>query len=374
MEQKNPKKKKACIILPTYNEAENIKPLLKAIKKETSKIKNWDIHVLVVDDNSPDRTAKIVLEEKKKNKKIHLITGNKQGLGVAYKRGMKEAITKIKPEVIFEMDADFSHPPKLIKEFLKEIEKGADFVIGSRYIPGGGTPDWTIIRKIISKGGNFFARIIAGLYKTKDCTSGYRAIRTSLIKKINLEEMAVKGYAFQLTLLSEATRKKAKIKEIPLIFPDRKKGKSKIGIKDMKEFFTIALKLGINKNAELIKFLIVGGTGIIVNLGVMALLTEISRIHYLISSIIAIELSIIWNFILNNNWTFKGKARHKTIIRRAADYHAVSLGGMIINWLTLLILATYLGVNYLIGQFIGIIIATTWNYLLSKNYAWKTLK
>jgi len=145
------------------------------------------------------------------------------------------------------MDADFSHDPKDIPKFLKEIKNGYGFVIGSRYIPGGDTPDWGFDRKLISSGGNFFARVIAGLYKVKDCTSGYRAIRSSLIKKINLNNLKVKGYSFQMNLLYEAVKNKAKIKEVPIIFVDRHVGTSKIERKDVYEFFINSFKLRFGK-------------------------------------------------------------------------------------------------------------------------------
>ncbi len=197
-----------------------------------------------MDDNSPDGTQ----EEVKKflGKNIFLITGEKNGLGAAYIRGFKYAINELKADVIFEMDADFSHNPKDIPRFLEEIKEN-DFVIGSRYIKGGDTPDWGFDRKLISSGGNFFARVIAGLYKVKDCTSGYRAIRTDLIKKIDLDNLRVNGYSFQMNLLYNAIKEKGKIKEIPIIFFDRHVGTSKIERKDMYEFFMNSFKLRFGK-------------------------------------------------------------------------------------------------------------------------------
>tara|TARA_Y100000034_G_C6788229_1_gene352723 strand:+ start:11 stop:721 length:711 start_codon:yes stop_codon:yes gene_type:complete len=232
---------KACVILPTYNEKDNIGKLLKKLLEVFKGIKDFDMNILVVDDNSPDGTQ----EEVKKflGKNIFMITGEKNGLGAAYIRGFTYAIEKLKMDVIFEMDADFSHNPDDIPRFLEEIKNGSDFVIGSRYIKGGDTPDWGFDRKLISSGGNFFARIIAGLYSVRDCTSGYRAIRTELIKKINLEDLRVKGYSFQMNLLHNAIKENGKIKEIPIIFVDRHVGTSKIERKDMYEFFINSFKL-----------------------------------------------------------------------------------------------------------------------------------
>ena len=227
----------ACVVIPTYNEAENISILLDKIFLVTKSIKQWDLHILVVDDSSPDGTADVVKKSMKEHKKLHLLNGSKQGLGVAYIRGFTHAIKTLNPAVLFEMDADFSHPPELIPTFLKRIEEGSDFVVGSRYIKGGATPDWNFKRKLISRGGNLFARIIAGLSKVHDCTSGYRAIKVSLLKKIDLNNLGAKGYSFQMNLLYEAVVQKAKISEIPLIFRDRTKGESKMKTGDLVEFF-----------------------------------------------------------------------------------------------------------------------------------------
>ena len=234
---------KACIVLPTYNERENIGELLKALLRVFQKIKGFNMHILVVDDNSPDGTASIVRKFSKKHKNIHLLTGEKKGLGVAYMRGFRYAINKLKVDVIFQMDADLSHDPNLFPKFLKEIQNGYDVVIGSRYINGGGTPDWSLSRKVMSKGANTLTKIATGITNIHDFTSGYRAIRASYLKKIDFNIQNLKGYAFLVELLYELHRNGAKIKEIPLVFHDRIYGKTKLGIRDAMEFFFYSLKL-----------------------------------------------------------------------------------------------------------------------------------
>lgn len=237
---------KFCIILPTYNEKENIGTLLETLLGISEKINDFDMNILIVDDNSPDGTQEIV-RNFLRDKRINMITGDKKGLGAAYIRGFRYAINELKADVLFEMDADFSHKPNDIPRFLDEINNGYDFIIGSRYVPGGDTPDWGIIRKIISSGGNFFARSIAGLKEVQDCTSGFRAIKTSLIKKIDLDSLNVQGYSFQMNLLWNAIKNNAKIKEIPIIFNDRNLGNSKMRFKDLREFFINSFKLRFKK-------------------------------------------------------------------------------------------------------------------------------
>lgn len=159
--------------------------------------------ILIVDDNSPDGTGKIVDEISQNNKKVCLITGKKQGLGMAYIKGFVYAIQTLHADIVMEMDADFSHDPKDIIRLLTPIYKdSADFVIGSRYVKGGTIPvTWSFLRKLNSRLGNIFARYIAGLYQIHDCTAGFRAIRVSLLKTIRIKKMKSKGYSFQMNLL-----------------------------------------------------------------------------------------------------------------------------------------------------------------------------
>ncbi|MBQ3310895.1 polyprenol monophosphomannose synthase [bacterium] len=236
------------IVLPTYNEAENIKDFLTAVFDEVKSIENFKINALIVDDYSPDKTADIVKNLQKDNENIHLISNSTRGLGNAYKLGFKHAIENLNADVLIEMDSDFSHNPKKIKELLEQIHNGYDFVIGSRYIKGGSIPDdWALIRKLNSKYGNVFARFIAGLFHVKDCTSGFRAIKTNFIKQIDLDNLKVNGYAFQMNILFECVKLGAKTYEIPIDFVDRIKGESKLRIKDVLEFMVNSFELFLKR-------------------------------------------------------------------------------------------------------------------------------
>ncbi len=235
--------KKVFIALPTYNEAPNVSALIQAINKTASTLRGWKLDILVIDDNSPDGTADIVRGLQSTCDNLHLIVGDKKGLGAAYTRGMLWIIKHYDPDFIMEMDADFQHNPADIPRFLEKAENGAQFIIGSRYIAGGDYPDWTFKRKVYSWGANFIARYIAGIYKVEDCTSGYRCISTDFLKSFDLTALKSNGYSFQMALLHAAKTKKLHIAEIPIHFPDRKHGISKLGADDIKEFFINALKL-----------------------------------------------------------------------------------------------------------------------------------
>lgn len=236
---------KIVIIIPTYCEADNIRKLIPVIKNQRV-LDNYDVEMLVADDNSPDGTGEVVQELMKRNSKIHLLTRNKMGLGAAYISGMKYAIEKLSADVVIEMDADFSHNPIDLPKLIKEIEEGADFVIGSRYVAGGRIKNWSFFRHFLSGLGNSVARKALGLNEIKDCTAGFRAIKTDLIKKVKLDSIKANGYGFQVWLLYSAYKKGAKIKEVPVKFVDREIGKTKLGFWDIIEGIIILFKLRTN--------------------------------------------------------------------------------------------------------------------------------
>lgn len=234
---------KIVIVIPTYNEVENIEKLIK-------KIFNLGIdglEIIVVDDNSPDMTAKKVEDLKYSffNSKLHLIKrSGKLGLGSAYIAGFKKALV-LNADYIFEMDADFSHDPDDIPGLLKACEN-ADLAIGSRKIRGGKVIGWGWTRKFMSNGAMWFSRLILGL-KPKDVTAGFRCFRRQTLESINIETIKSNGYAFQEELLYRTQKAGFKITEIPVVFVDRQEGKSKLGKKDIFEFFWIILKLRFRK-------------------------------------------------------------------------------------------------------------------------------
>ncbi len=233
------------IVLPTYNEAGNIVELLNEIHKQ--KIPKYEIHVLVVDDNSPDGTAELVRSYP--SKRVHLVIRQaKEGLGKAYTFGMQYALSNLNPSIVMEMDADFSHDPNDIGLLVNAITEGADFVIGSRYIDGGSIPeDWGMHRVLISKTANVATRTILGIQGITDCSGGFRAIKADLLRRIGLDDFTVKGYAFQAILLDAALQQGAIVKEIPISFSNRKLGDSKMSFGDMAEGFTALIGARIER-------------------------------------------------------------------------------------------------------------------------------
>jgi dolichol-phosphate mannosyltransferase len=237
---------KTLIIIPTYNELENLPKLLPAVLS-----KDISVNVLIVDDNSPDGTAAFVENEMKNNDRIHLLKrSSKQGLGTAYIAGFKYALQN-GFDLIFEMDADFSHDPNEIPKFLEEI-KNSDLVLGSRYITGVNVINWPMRRLLLSWFANLYTRAITGM-SVHDATGGYKCFRKEVLQAIDLDKVTSNGYAFQIEMTFKAWKKGFRIKEIPIIFVDRVKGNSKMSKKIVREAVTMVWKLRLKSIFGLLK-------------------------------------------------------------------------------------------------------------------------
>lgn len=222
---------KITVIIPTYNERGNIGLLIEALEKEFTLLDNGYLTgftILVVDSNSPDGTGEVVRQAMTQYANVRLLAGEKRGLGADTARGVRYAMEKLGAGVVVTMDGDLSHDPRDVKRLLAEIEGGADYVIGSRYIPGGSIPtDWGLKRKFLSFFGNLVARTL-GVWEVHDQTPAFRAIRVGgVLDKINLDSLP-KGYAFQMALICAAHDVGAKFAEVPVQFKDRTRGKSKL--------------------------------------------------------------------------------------------------------------------------------------------------
>lgn len=239
-----------CVVLPTYNEAENVKVVIPCIFAQADRIPTHDLHVVVVDDNSPDGTAAVVRDFMGTFPKLHLLTGEKKGLGDAYQRGMAYAMKALQPDLIFEMDADLQHDPTLLPSFVVLANKGFGLVIGSRFISGGATPNFGWYRTLISLSGTWLVRLFGGLPALTDCTSGYRCIQSALLAKCDLRGLATRGYSFQSSLLCELIRNGARVIEVPIIFRERTTGKSKLSLRDQTEFLTNLFRMRFKRRSS----------------------------------------------------------------------------------------------------------------------------
>jgi len=365
---------KICFVLPTYNEEENIENIIQQILKEEKNQSKHTFSILVVDDNSTDETQTIVQRYTSLNSKVHLVTGQKKGLGDAYKRGFKFALNDLKADLIFQMDSDGQHDASLIPDFVSYIEEGKDVVIGSRFIEGGTTPDFSFSRLLMSKAGNLLVRYVGGITQVKDCTSGYRLIRASYLKELDFSYLSTRGYSFQSSLICDLAWRGADISEIPIEFSSRQGGDSKLALRDQIEFLLNIPRLGFRNLEDFMKYSLVGVSGVFVNLGLYFLLTRYYEISELVAPLIAIESALISNFILNNFWTFGKRVTQSRIRVKFVKFHLVSGFSALINYSAFLTLFLVFGLYDILANLIGIGLAAIVNYLINSNWTWKDNK
>jgi len=366
--------KKVCVILPTYNEAENVKFVIPWIFEQADHISSHELHVLVVDDNSPDGTQDVVSSLMSQYENLHLISGKKEGLGEAYKRGMAYASEKLSPDLVFEMDADGQHDATLIPLFVDLANHGFSLVIGSRFAPGGSTPDFTFRRKLISRVGNWMIRFLGGLPRIYDCTSGFRCIKADVLEKSEFGFLSTRGYSFQSSLLFELLRNGAKVIEVPIVFPDRQYGESKLSMQDQVEFLLNIVKLRFRQSEEFIKFLTVGFSGVFVNLGIYIFLTRILGVAIELASPIAIETSIITNFLLNHYWTFISRSTGTSFFRKFFRFHMAAGVAGVINYVVFLTLLHVFNMYDILSNIIGICVGALFNYFLNSYWTWRKIE
>lgn len=373
---------KVVIIIPTYNEKENVGPLIDVLQKNVfPKIDpKWSMSILIVDDTSPDGTADEVRKKMKEFKNVDLVLNSqKVGLGGAYMKGMTYAIEKMNADLLMEMDADFQHDENLIPAFLQKIDEGADMVVGSRYMKGGSIPRyWGASRKIISIGGNLFIRLMMLDTKIHDWTTGFRALKPWVFEKVKGSITELKTYSFQTSFLYFARKVGAKLAEVPLNFKERKWGESKLpGIEGTLKTFWFVIKVRILDfiYSRFFKFGIVGFVGYLVTAISLYFLSKTTLPEWAVWAL-ATEVGIINNFTLNNLWTFKDAEikGFSHLVGKFLQFNLTSSGAIIIQTL-----AGTLGVGLLGPQYRQLILPLTvvflvmpYNYLVYNLVIWKT--
>ncbi len=353
-----------CFIIPTYNEVGNITPLLQRLMALDHA---WQ--VLIVDDDSPDGTAAAVEAMRAQYPRIHLSTGKKRGLGAAYKRGLAVALERIGADIVLQMDADFSHDPSVAPKLIAAVRGGAEVAIGSRYVEHASIDSrWHVSRRWLSNGGNWLARRIAGIAGVRDCTSGFRAIRRAALERAMATQLPVNGYAFQIALLHQLIHHDAKVVEYPIHFQQRAHGETKLGLSDLLEFFISVWALRFPSARTFTKFAITGVSGILVNLSLFAALIELGA-HKYVASLVAIELSILWNFLLNNYWTFSHRELVGNKLVRGLRFNIASLGTLGISFVTFLALsAAFPAASLVLHQALAIAPAALFNYFINSYW------
>lgn len=350
------------LAIPTYNEKENLPELIEKIANELRKNKIRG-DVIIVDDNSPDGTGELAEKLRKKYRFLKVVhRKGKLGLSSAVLEGWKASDA----EILGAMDADLSHPVSKIHELFETIENSdADFAIGSRYTKGGKIENWTSKRKLMSRGATMLARPYT---RVKDPMSGFFMIKKECIKRGKINP---KGFKILLELIIKADYRK--IKEIPITFTDRTKGKSKAGTKEI--FYYLQNLIGYlpyKKTAfgEFVKFAVVGGTGTLINLGILYLLTTVAGIYYMLSAIFSFLVAMTSNFFLNKIWTFKENIK-SDVGKKYVKFGTISIIALGVNLTFLYIFTEIAGIYYLISQALAIGIALIINFLGNKAWTFK---
>lgn len=371
-------------IIPTYNEAENIGPMITAIGKISKKYPQWKNHIVVIDDCSPDGTANVVKKYQKKNRNIHLISKKKEGLGRALLVGYEYAIDKLGTDVVLPNDADFQWSPYDYPKLVKKLEEGYDCVVASRHVKGGSVVGWNWFRKLNHDISNsLLAWYLAGVHDVADHAGNFKAMRVKgVLDKVPLEKMKNVGFSFQLHILYELSKVGATFFEVPVIFKERKYGKSKIGfnryyLRDVLEYIRSSFLIRYDRSKSFFRYLVVGGTGFIIQ-------TVISKILILfainpgISVSVGAEGAIISNFILNNLWTFSEKRikKRKKQIFKFFQFNLASVGAIVIQGVIVGIGTFYFGVDswfiFMVAAILLFVIP--YSYFVYNRFVWETHK
>jgi dolichol-phosphate mannosyltransferase len=357
-------KEMVSIIIPTYNEKDNITPLVERIHQALS---GYDYEIVIVDDNSKDGTIEVASGLAPRYPVKVFVRREEKGLATAVVHGLKHASGKI----IGVMDADLQHPPEVLPDLLKAMESGADMVFASRYIKGGGCQGWSLSRRIISKVALKVSHLLLpSTRRVKDPLTGFFMFRRD---NISAETLKPTGYKISLEILLAGNFKH--VVEVPFIFKERSAGKSKLRpqqqIDYLKHIFSLMLRTG--ELEMFIKFIAVGLSGVVVNEGLYWLLTRFGGLaaYDYWAVVVGIEVSIITNFILNDTFTFAKRRTGKFFMGRLLKFNLICLVGAGIQWGLFMLFTRVFGVYDLLSNFIGIVVAFLWNYFVNRNWTWK---
>ncbi|MDR0472088.1 MAG: glycosyltransferase family 2 protein [Treponema sp.] len=364
------------ICIPTYNEVENIERLMFTLFKYLPPSEHHHFSVLIIDDNSPDGTANIVenLIKKYPDRLYILKRPEKQGLGKAYLAAFDWGLSR-GYDIFLEMDADFSHNPKYIPEMVKHIQN-YDVVIGSRNIKGGDVEGWSFLRNCISKGGSLYSRIVLRC-SVKDLTGGFNMWTKNALLKIGLDRIMSEGYLFQIEMKYRAWRADCSIKEIPILFADRKAGLSKMSKKILFEalikIWKIKKSVGDTAIDQFIKFGMTGGLGTITNLLLFFTFADKISLPEIPISIVCFIIAGTQNYIINHKWTFlTNTVNSRLSVKKWLAFLSGSLVGLIVNIVVMQLMIINLDLPFkFIAQACGIAAGMLINFFFSKFIVFK---
>lgn len=388
--------KRVVVVLPTYNEKENIQKIAEAVLDQQKNLPKYEIEVLIADSHSPDGTGEIVKKLAAKNPKIHYLEVGR-GLGVGLIEGHKYSLSHLKPNIMAQLDADGQVEVDVLERLVRAIENGYNLALGSRFVPGGKN-NLSLSRRIFSAGSSLVCRLIMGPFNIKEFTNSARAFTPELFQKINLDRLPWKEQTFivQPAFLNEAILAGAKYKEVPLIFKDRAEGYSKNkAINYTYDVITYSIdarlhKWGINysffkatrRAKTLLKFGAVGFSGTVIDFIFYKIFISSFGFTPATAKAFSAEIAIINNFTLNNLWTFKHRKTKTNYWQKLLIFNVVSFGGLAIGVFMVKILHSIYGDGYLtiLGVkaaynnfyfFATIPPVLVWNFLVNHFITWR---
>lgn len=352
------------IIIPTYNEQVNITPL---VEKIDAVLSGYDYEVVFVDDNSRDGTAETIEGLASKYPVRVIVRRDERGLASAVVHG----INNTSSDIVAVMDADLQHPPDVLPALIRKAENDVDIVVASRNVEGGGSQGWSLARKIISAGAIIIAHLLLPPTRfVKDPMSGFFVFRRSVIAGARLKPS---GYKILLEIIMEG--KFGNVAEVPYTFATRSEGKSKLNTREQIEYLKHIYSLMLRKGelARFFTFCAVGGSGVLVNLGLYSILTRIAGLETTLSAAISVETSILTNFILNNFFTFRLRnvPGVKPFFHRLLKFNLFSLAGLAINLGLLRLFHNVIGIHDILSMLFAIIVVMLWNYLVNTWWTWR---
>lgn len=362
---------KLSLILPTYNEAGNIKDIIGILSQLLDQYMPGRYELIVVDDNSPDYTWKLALELTSNYPQLRVMRRvEEKGLSTAVIRGWQVA----QGEILGVIDADLQHPPEVLEKLLEEMERGADLAVASRHVEGGGVSEWSILRRFLSRGAQMLGLIILPevISRLSDPMSGYFIVRRNVIARKALNPV---GYKILVEVAARGCI--SWIAEVGYVFRERRDGESKVTWKQYMEYIQHLLGLRLSISARFIQFSLVGLTGVIVDMGFLYLLSDESSLGLPLTSskIIAAELAVINNFLWNDCWTFGDISRQqpgkRQRLKRLIKFNLICLAGLVLNVLLLNIFFRTFNFNQYLANFLAITLVTLWNFWFNLKLSWR---
>jgi dolichol-phosphate mannosyltransferase len=353
------------IVVPTYNERDNLPVLVERLAETLAGV---SFEVVVVDDDSPDKTWEVAQALSQRFPFVRIIRRtDDRDLSTAVLAGFAASAG----DVLAVMDADLQHPPEMVADMLQRLENGADLAVGSRYCPGGSVGDWGVLRRFVSWGATLLGTIcVPQSRKTTDPLSGFFMLRRDVIADAHLKPT---GYKILMEILAKGSF--MSVADVPITFGIRQSGKSSLGIRVLLRYVRHVFRLcwECGELFRMARFGLVGLSGVAVNLGLLWALTDCAGLYYLVSAAVAIEASIVSNFVLNDRWTFSDCRKHGSDRwpRRLATFNIISLPSFPMQLGVMGVLKEFFGMYYLAAAVVGILVVFVWNFVANSLWTWR---